>query len=145
MTLLRRSPPHLLLWSRSGVTPLPRTRQWGSSEATSLRLRWSPPVIFRFQEDSFASDYSGGGDEGGTYLCPAWAIKHPILHLVYTSAYQGDDCTGDCWASASPGERFVTRPAGMRIVTRPADTAIGPCVGRRRGRFSPSGHGFYWR
>ena len=45
-------------------------------------------------ENPFASDFSGGEDDDGTYLCPASAIKHPIPHLVYTSAYEGNDCTG---------------------------------------------------
>ena len=69
-------------------------------------------------EDSVATDYSGWEDEGGTYLCPAWAIKRRLLHLVYTSAYQGDDCTGAYWASASPGDGVA-----MRVVARLADTA----------------------
>ena len=78
---------------------------------------WSPIP----GEDSFASDYSGEEDEGGTYLCPAWAIKHPIPHLVYTSAYEGDDCTGAYWADANPGDGVA-----MRIVKKPADTAVDP-------------------
>ena len=53
--------------------------------------------------------------------CPGWAIKRRLLHLVYTSAYQGDDCTGAYWASASPGEGVA-----MRVVDRLADTAIDP-------------------
>ena len=79
----------------------------------------SPSYTLVPGEDSTASDYLGGEDEGGTYLCPAWAIKHPILHLVNTSACQGGDSTGAYWASASPGEGVA-----MRIVTKPADTAI---------------------
>ena len=72
---------------------------------------------------SVASDYSGGEDEGGSYLCPAWAIKHRLPHLVYTSAYQGGDCTGAYWASASPGGGVA-----MRVVARPVDTAIDPAT-----------------
>ena len=72
-------------------------------------------------ENSFASDYSGEEDDGGTYLYPASAINHPILHLVYTSAYEGNDCTGSYWASAEPGNGVA-----MRIVERAADTAVDP-------------------
>ena len=90
---------------------------------------WRPPIVkveSRSRvvipgEGSFASDYSGGGDEGGTYLCPAWAIKHPIPHLIYTSAYEGDGCTGAYWADADPGVGVA-----MRIVKRPAETAVDP-------------------
>ena len=72
-------------------------------------------------EDSFVSDYSSGEDEGGTYLCPAWAIKHRIPHLVHTSAYEGDDCTGAYWADGSSGDGVA-----MRIVRRPAGSAVDP-------------------
>ena len=50
--------------------PLPGARHWGTSVAASLRLRKveSPSYNPVPGEDSFASDYSGGEDEGGTYL-----------------------------------------------------------------------------
>ena len=89
---------------------------------------WSPVP----GEDSFPSDYSGEEDEGGTYLCPAWAIKHPIPHLVYTSAYEGNDCTGAYWADADPGGGVA-----MRIVTRPADTAVDSASGDDGGSSLP--------
>ena len=71
-------------------------------------------------EDSVAIGYSGEeDDDGGTYLCPGWAIKHRPSHLVYTSAYQGDDLTGAFWADASPGEGVA-----MRVVAGLADTVV---------------------
>ena len=53
--------------------------------------------------------------------CPASAIKHRIPHLVYTSAYEGNDCTGAYWASANRGDGVA-----MRIVERTAGTAVDP-------------------
>ena len=84
-------------------------------------------------ENSWASDYSGEEDDGGTYFCPASAIKHWVPHLVFTSVYEGDDCTGAYWASANPGDGVA-----MGIVERAADTAVDPATdgdGRGRGRF----------
>ena len=43
----------------------------------------------------------------------------PPPHLVYTSAYRGDDLTGAFWASASPGEGVA-----MRVVAGLADTVV---------------------
>ena len=72
-------------------------------------------------KNSFASDYSGGKDDDGTYLCPASAIEHPIPYLVYTNAYEGDDCMGAYWAAANTGDGVA-----MRIVEGPAGTAVDP-------------------
>ena len=88
-------------------------------------------------EDSVAMDYSGGeDDDGGTYLCPGWAIKRRLPHLVYTSAYQGDGCTGAYWASASPGEGVA-----MRVVDKPADTGRPPRGRALRGAVLALGGG----
>ena len=89
--------------------------------ASSPRVKSESPSYSPVSgEDSVATGYSGEEeDDGGTYLCPGWAIKHRPPHLVYTSAYQGDDLTGAFWADANPGEGVA-----MRVVDRPADTAV---------------------
>ena len=76
-----------------GVTPVFPPRTWGSLGAPSLLSRSSPPVGLRFRARIRLPRIIPVGkmNEGGTYLCPAWAIKHRIPHLVYTSAYEGDD------------------------------------------------------
>ena len=87
-------------------------------------------------EHSVASDYSGGEDEGGTYLCPAWAIKHRLPHLIYTSAYQGDDCTGGLRTGPVPARGKESRCAlSSGRLTRPLTlrrTTMGVVLPPRR-------------
>ena len=86
-------------------------------------------------EESDATGYSGQeDDDDGTCLCPGWAIKHRPPHLVYTSAYRGDDCTGAFWAGASPGEGVA-----MRVVVGLADTAVDPLTEDDEGTAPSSG------
>ena len=93
----------------------------GGVSAPHLRVKSESPSYSPISgEDSVATGHSGEeDDDDGTYLCPRWAIKHRPPHLVYTSAYQGDDLTGVFWADASPGERVA-----MRVVPGLADTAV---------------------
>ena len=93
----------------------------GGVSAPRLRVKSESPSYSPISgEDSVATGYSGEeDDDDGTYLCPGWAIKHRPPHLVYTSAYQGDDLTGAFWADASPGEGVA-----MRVVPGLADTAV---------------------
>ena len=93
----------------------------GGVPALRLRVKDESPSYSPVSGgDSVATGYSGEEDDnGGTYLCPGWAIKHRPPHLVYTSAYRGDDFTRAFWASANPGEGVA-----MRVVAGLADTAV---------------------
>ncbi len=102
--------------ARAGTGIAPRTCVKSEDESPL----WSPIP----GEDSLASNCSWDEEEGGTYLCPAWAIKQPRQHLVYTSAYEGDDADGTYWAAARPGEGVA-----VRIIRRPADTAVDTPTG----------------
>ena len=98
----------------------------GGVPAPGLRVKSESPSYSPVSgEDSVATGYTGGEDDGGgTYLCPGWAIKSRPSHLVYTSAYQGDDLTAVFWADASPGEGVA-----MRLVDKLADTSVDSLAG----------------
>ena len=108
----------------------------GGVPAPGLRVKSESPSYSPVSgEDSVATGYSGGeDDDGGTYLCPGWAIKRRPSHLVYTSAFQGDDLTGAFWADASPGEGVA-----MRVVDWLADTAVDSLVGDEEGTIPTPG------